>query len=149
MTETRIRWDDKTPGNGDVSHVACIGYAGTVEEAAFIIYTPDVMHADWLLSVRLTPGSTFLYAGSPDELKAEAERWLEEFVTSLGAVFPDEPDESAAFQLSEARDVLARWDAEPGGAIMFGREKVLADQVRVLLAIVASEPVPPHPEEEN
>ena len=87
MTPTRIRWDDKTPGNGDVYNVASIGYAGTVEEAAFIIYTPDTMHADWLLSVRLIPGSTFLYADTPGELKAEAERWLEEFVGSLGAIF--------------------------------------------------------------
>ncbi len=98
MTTTRIRWDDKTPGNGDVYNVASIGYAGTVEEAAFIIYTPDDLHADWLLSVRLIPGSTFLYADTPGELKAEAERWLTGFVTSLGASFePAEPRPSRAW----------------------------------------------------
>ena len=91
MTETeRIRWEDKEPGNGDVYNVASIGCAGTAEEAAFIIYTPDELHANWLLSVRLIPGSTFLYADDPDELKAEAERWLAEFVASLGAVFPED-----------------------------------------------------------
>lgn len=90
MTVTRIRWDDKTPGNGDVYNVAHIGHVGTVEEAGFIIYTPDDLHADWLLSVRLIPGGTFLYADTPDELKAEAERWLAEFVSSLGASFPKE-----------------------------------------------------------
>ena len=90
-TTTRIRWHDKTPGNSDVYNIAHIGYVGTVEESAFIIYTPDTMHADWLLSVRLIPGSTFLYADTPGELKAEAERWLEEFVASLGAIFPGEP----------------------------------------------------------
>ena len=37
MTVTRIRWDDKTPGNGDVYNVAHIGHVGTVKEAGFII----------------------------------------------------------------------------------------------------------------
>jgi len=86
---------------------------------------------------------------SPDELKAEAERWLAEFTSSLGASFPDKPGESAAFQLSEARDVLARWDAGQGGVTVISREKVLADQVRALLAMYPAEPVPPHPEEET
>src|SRR5208282_4945803 len=96
MTETRIRWEDKTPGSGDVYNVAHIGHVGTVLGAAFIIYTPDQLHANWLLSVRLIPGSTFLYADSPDELKAEAECWLERFVSSLGASFPDEATKEAA-----------------------------------------------------
>ena len=93
MTETtgtdRIRWYDKTPGNGDVYNVASIGYVGTIEESAFIIYTPDELHADWLLSVRLIPGSMFLYADSADALKAGAEKWLSGFVASLGAIFPE------------------------------------------------------------
>lgn len=91
MTETtRIRWEDKTPASGDVYNVASIGYVGTVEESAFIIYTPDEAHAGWLLSVRLTPGSRFFYGASQDELKDRAERWLEEFTASLGAVFLDD-----------------------------------------------------------
>ena len=70
MTETtRIRWQDKTPSNRDVYNIAHIGYVGTIDEAAFIIYTPDELHADWLLSVRLTPGSQFLYADSADKLR--------------------------------------------------------------------------------
>jgi len=89
MTETdRIRWEDKTPGNGDVYRIAHLGYIGTVEGAAFIIYTPDEMHADWLLSVRLVPGGTFFYDVSAEALKAEAEEWLAGFVSSLGAIFP-------------------------------------------------------------
>lgn len=93
MTETtaRIRWDDEAPRDGDVYIVAHIGYAGTIQEPAFMIYTPDEMHAEWLLSARLVPGSQFFYADTPEDLKAEAERWLEQFVSSLGAVFPDEP----------------------------------------------------------
>ena len=118
MTETRIRWQDKTPGNGDVYNVACTGYVGTVEGAAFIIYTPDTMHADWLLSVRLVPGSTFLYGGTPDELKAEAERWLAGFITSLGAVFPeDEPgfddDDGELLEVKYAAGTRVRF-AHPG-----------------------------------
>lgn len=97
MTETagRIRWEDKTPGNGDVYNVASVGYVGTRPESAFIIYTPDELHAGWLLSVRLTPGSQFFYAASRDELKDRAGRWLEEFTASIGAAFPGEPDCSA------------------------------------------------------
>ncbi len=145
MTETtaRIRWEPTKYGGWT-------GGTGTLDGWLFQVWKAPAPVGPWRLESNL-PGNFWRTKDDddPDELKAEAERWLEEFVTSLGASFPDKPDESAAFQLSEARDVLARWDAEPGGAIMFGRERVLADQVRALLAIVASEPVPPHPEEET
>jgi hypothetical protein len=42
------------------------------------------------------------------------------------------------FQVSEARDVLSRWDAGRDDSGIYDREKVLADQARSLLAIVAS-----------
>lgn len=48
-------------------------------------------------------------------------------------------DESTEFQLSEARDVLARWDAGQDGCPECSREKVLANHVRALLAIVDRE----------
>ena len=106
MTETsaRIRWEDKIPGNNDVYNVASIGYVGTVEESAFIIYTPDEAHAGWLLSVRLVPGSKFIYGASPEEMKSKAERWLKEFVTSLGTAFPaGSSDEDEARQAPPAK----------------------------------------------
>lgn len=92
MTETtaRIRWEDEPTGDGDVYVIASKGYAGAIEEPAFRIYRPDEVHDNWLLSVRLTGGSKFFYGTSSDELKAEAERWLERFVSSIGAVFLDD-----------------------------------------------------------
>jgi len=92
MTETtaRIRWqDDGLSGN----HA---GYVGTLAGPAFRIYSPDAAHDDWLLSVRVAAGSEFIYDDGPEKLKDEAERWLERFVSSLGAVFPED-DDSAVF----------------------------------------------------
>jgi hypothetical protein len=135
----RIRWHDETDGMA-----AYTGYVGTLDSLMFHIWRPDGHHDEWVLTTRLSgDGDKAVYADGPDKLKAEAERWLERFISSLGAVFPDEPDESAAFQLSEARDVLARWDAEQDGEPVISREKVLADQVRALLAIIEPVPAPP------
>jgi hypothetical protein len=95
----RIRWEDAPPLAGGVYLIASIGYVGTIEEPAFRIYTPDEIHARWLLSIRLTAGSQFRYADGPDQLKAEAERWLAGFISSLGAPFPEpvppHPEEEA------------------------------------------------------
>ena len=87
--------------------------------------------------------------GAPGRLKAEAERWLEEFAASIGAVFPGEPGEPAAFQVNEARDTLAHWDAIRASEPATSRERVLADQVRNLLAIVDRTPVPMAGEKES
>lgn len=58
----------------------------------------------------------------------------EEIRRMLDAVFPQALGESEQFQVQEARDILGTWDlANPGGV---GRETVLADQVRALLAII-------------
>jgi hypothetical protein len=133
MTE-RIRWADEIV-NG---HPVTAGYVGTLTEAAFRLYGPEGADRQWLLATRLIAGTEFLPADKPDELKAEAERLLAALVSSLGAIFPTEPDESTAFQVSEARDVLAHWDAmrhDDDGRI-YDRERVLADQVRGLLAII-------------
>jgi hypothetical protein len=88
VTETRIRWEDEPPASGDVYLIASTGYIGTVKEPAFKIYTPDELHDNWLLSVRLLAGGQFFRADDRAILKAEAERWLRVFVSSLGAVFP-------------------------------------------------------------
>ena len=132
MTTERIRWEPTRNGGFE-------GYVGTLEPSAFTIwkYRSDV--AWWTLTGNLGAMRECPHGDDPEALKAEAERWLERFVSSLGAVFPAEPDESTEFQLSEARDVLARWDAGQDGCPECSREKVLADHVRALLAIVDRE----------
>jgi hypothetical protein len=80
----RIRWADESPQE----FVTLAGYIGTRDEPAFRIFGPDAVNCRWLLSVRLAAASEFIYGSGPDELKATAERWLEEFVSSLGASFP-------------------------------------------------------------
>ena len=129
----RIRWEPLLGGNFD-------GYVGTVTSPMFEVHLTSGRGAiqPWALRSDLLEG--YSTATHPDELKAEAERWLEEFVSSLGAVFPAEPDQPAALRLIEARSMLARWDAERGSKPVI--ERVLADQVRALLAIVDPEPAP-------
>jgi len=49
------------------------------------------------------------------------------------------PGEGGQFQVQEARAVLARWDRErddPAAVLFYDRERVLADQLRALLAII-------------
>jgi len=132
MSETHIRW---TAIDGTV--VSWFGYVGTVKAPPFQILHPVAREAgrhrfdEWALCC------TFLgeegeprYGGTdpeaPDRLKAEAERWLAEFVASLGAVFGD---------------AVA---ADSGcGECGFGlpRHRRKCSHYR--------EPIPPHPEEET
>jgi hypothetical protein len=86
MTETsRIRWETGQFGN-------LVGYAGTVESWAFQVWhISDDEDSHWSLISSL-PDVANWNATDPDDpeaLKAEAERWLERFVSSLGAIFPD------------------------------------------------------------
>ena len=122
----RIRWEPLLGGNFD-------GYVGTVTSPMFEVHLTSGRGAiqPWALRSDLLEG--YSTATHPDELKAEAERWLEEFVSSLGAVFPPEPDRRTALQLIEARSILARWDAEQEPKPVI--ERVLADQVKALLVI--------------
>ena len=90
MTETRIRWDETRTGTLG-------GYVGTMTAPAFRIRWIVSDEHGWTLTTYLP---LMIHgkrdrADDPDELKAEAERWLEEFVVSLGAVFPDALDCSA------------------------------------------------------
>lgn len=90
MTETkRIRWH--TDDDGETT-----GYVGSLDRPVFRIWPPDD-DGDCLLFLYLAGHAGDLYHGATiDGQQAEAERLLEEFVSSLGAVFGDEPDCPAA-----------------------------------------------------
>ena len=45
-------------------------------------------------------------------------------------------DDSQRFQVGEARDLLATWDLNRGDPAVYNTERVLADQLRNLLAII-------------
>ncbi len=79
MTE-RIRWE---PNGYD----GFLGYVSTFDPWLFQLCPRP---SRWELMCTL-PGKlgANIYDTDPDALKAEAEHWLEEFVSSLGAVFPD------------------------------------------------------------
>ena len=85
MTETaaRIRWEPAAGGGA-------FGYVGTRGTALFKVWQPRegigtaqpwAIKSDWMAG--------YATGAAPDTLKAEAERWLEEFTSSLGAVFPE------------------------------------------------------------
>ena len=96
MSETkRIRWEDGLQG-------CRTGYVGTRERRAFTIWPPLNDADKWMLDCAFSDvPDDRAFGDGPGELKAEAERWLAEFVSSLGAVFPDEraKSESAAVML--------------------------------------------------
>jgi|SRR5579859_3407133 len=75
----RIRWE---PVEGGMD-----GYVGAVVPPPFTIHCANLSYADWMLTAEL-PGDA-VSGNDLDELKAEAERWLERFVSSLGAIFPE------------------------------------------------------------
>ncbi len=83
MAAERIRWQETPLGMID-------GHAGAVEACLFSIWQPPQASGEWVLTTEL-PGMDFkrIYESDPGSLKAEAERLLAEFVSSLGALFPD------------------------------------------------------------
>ena len=93
MTGTRIRWDD---GSQSHEYATSVGYVGPSRWNwyAFGIYAETDGPVAGLRTHFLTsalPGQARLRRfGHPDDLKAEAERWLSEFVAALGAVFPED-----------------------------------------------------------
>ena len=104
MDTTRIRWQaDKYAG--------FTGYVGSQESSLFQVWQSpcdggNYVIGEWVLTGPL-PGKLRerSHSHNPDDLKAEAERWLEEFASSLGAVFPDGPgDAITQKELAEALD---------------------------------------------
>lgn len=85
MTETRIRWE---PGT-EVSIAAWLGCTGTFGPHLFTILRP-VAHDEQYALTAHWPGTIgkVSYDTDPEALKAEAEDWLAEFVSALGATFP-------------------------------------------------------------
>lgn len=101
MTE-RIRWD----------HDGTEGYVGTIDARVFTIWPPEEeTGGEWLLTALLPDHHGYRFYGTQDELKAEAERWLERFISSLGAIFGDE---AAADLRSRAEELGALVDRRPG-----------------------------------
>jgi hypothetical protein len=88
-TTARIRWQDDRLGG-------FTGRVGTLKPWVFHVWRSPRDRGEWVLAARL-PGTRRHFGGDPDELKAEAERWLEEFASSLGASFaepvPPHPEE--------------------------------------------------------
>jgi hypothetical protein len=84
MTAARIRWEQSEYGG------SLLGYAGTFDGWLFQIFkaSDDIDDGTQALMATL-PGALgdYRYKIDLDELKAEAERWLEEFTASIGAVF--------------------------------------------------------------
>jgi hypothetical protein len=91
----RVRWFGYEPGDGVILD-GSTGSTGTLGSAAFHIWKPPQAGGELVLTSDL-PGQQGhrSFGSDPDELKATAERWLSEFVVSLGAIFPDEPTTEA------------------------------------------------------
>ena len=136
MTETRIRWSDDPA----VCFVACIGSVGTVDPAVFQIFAPDRMAVEWILTTSL-PGMEDKrhYGDSADELKAEAERWLEEFTASLGAVFPDCSAVTRFEVIDHTKGLVSRSPDRARAVVAYGVKVALSfqDDGRTLKAFVA------------
>lgn len=98
MTETRIRWTDDDPSREYAAFTGSVGPSGW-NWVPFGIYEemdgPVAGLRTYFLTSGLPGQDRRRHFGHPDDLKAEAERWLERFVSSLGASFEAEPDYSA------------------------------------------------------
>lgn len=86
----RIRWED-APSFDPADYLGC---AGTADAVMFRIFNHEPLRNEWVLTTDL-PGmqqARHFAEGSsaPAELKGVAEEWLNRFIASLGAVFPDE-----------------------------------------------------------
>jgi len=94
MNSSRIRWEPTKYGGWT-------GHTGTLESWVFQVWQSNSDHGDvvlgeWELMTQLpvaVPRDGLRHDYDPDKLKAEAERWLEEFAASIGAAFPGAEDE--------------------------------------------------------
>jgi hypothetical protein len=84
VSETkRIRWED-APAAGEAR-----GYVGSLDTPVFRLWAPDA-DGDRVLFAFVAGALGDAYHGTDeDEQKARAERLLEEFASSLGAIFPE------------------------------------------------------------
>lgn len=87
----RIRWHETETGD-------LIGYAGSAGDWLFRAFQTDHTIDEWCVFTQFPGciGENRTRCGL-DEMKAEAERWLEEFAASIGAVFPKQPGTSEVF----------------------------------------------------
>lgn len=88
MSETtaRIRWEDSRNSPGDPAITGNVGDLYSL----FKIWPPEDPGDEWLLTSALPGKEGERLYGFPIDLKLEAERWLEEFIASLGVIFMDE-----------------------------------------------------------
>ena len=116
MSETvpRIRWAEE--GGGDA-----IGFAGTASRGLFTIWAPRRDEEEWAVTTGL-PGkpNECRYGADRGEVEAEAEEWLEEFASSLGAIFP-EPGQAVVTIEEEGRPA-AFLDEHDIAAVQAGEE---------------------------
>lgn len=110
MDTKRIRWE----AGAEAGITAWFGIVGTAPHL-YSILRPVTPGDEWVLTCHL-PGhvSKVGYADDPDDLKAKAERWLEEFVSSLGAIFLPEP---AATGKPDRVTVMLLHDPDSGAVV--------------------------------
>lgn len=134
----RIRWSDNDYGG-------LIGCAGTLDPHAFQIWKPLEGESEWVLTASL-PGMEQVarYGPDPAALKPDAEQLFAEFVSSLGAVFPDESEHPATSRcecggtvhVGSGRDrALLRETRHRGRGALRGvaGQMTVSDLIRVLL----------------
>jgi hypothetical protein len=115
----RIRWEDE-PGGYAVTEDGFIGPA-ELNWRAFRIWRPDLrVDPRPFLTSDLHGQARRQVHGTLDELKAAAERWLQEFVTSLGAVFPDRLREAVTAERDRRSKAALAVDPEWAAERHFG-----------------------------
>jgi hypothetical protein len=123
VNETRIRWEP----NG---HSAFLGYVGTLTDSdwLFQVWRLDAVTGTWRLSSSLAGQFGWdLDHDGPDELKAEAERWLERFVASLGAVLPDPKRRR---EIADRIDQIIGWAKDGRGDDYYVMDREKVDRMR-------------------
>jgi len=93
-----IRWTDEPR--------TFVGYVGEIEPYLFQIWGSSD-GSRWMLLSSLPGALTGSESDDPDELKATAERWLEQFISSLGASFGDSLAADLRSRASEVRAMPA------------------------------------------
>jgi hypothetical protein len=149
MNETRIRWERND--DGATVTAAWEGSIGKIDEASFWIFEPTDSEPWWILTSSLPgQGQYRVHNDEAEALKQHAERWLSEFVSSLGAVFPDESRVSVnrealdAF-ISEADAYRSQCDGE----FCVGRAEFEASDAEFTALVAALDIAPGEPAKEN
>jgi hypothetical protein len=131
VTTDLIRWTDASDGG-------FFGFAGNYAPAAFKVIPPAAGEEFWTLHNYICPLGVSGFGETEADAKQQAETWLREFVSSLGALFAADLREHLTEQAAIEQELGDDYSdsasplAESQSHLHWGRAEALRDVLKYL-----------------